>query len=317
MIDCFIMSESSTYTFQLDSEQIQKLKAVLEGLGYEFRSIAYAHFGASKGKLSLAMYQSGKLVVQGKESKSFIEFILEPEVTGVLPAQTGNHAESPEQYEPHIGIDESGKGDFFGPLVIAAVYVDRGIVEQLMAKGVRDSKLIKSDQKARALAVEIKRVLGRKWSVISLEPAKYNELYGKFKNLNRLLAWGHCTVLENVLEVVPDCPRALSDQFADERLILNQLKERGKKIKMEQRTKAESDVAVAAASILARAAFLEGLEKLGREIGVELPKGASGAVKKRGEEIAAKHGEVGLRSVSKSHFKTFQECLNLGLDLSL
>ena len=284
-------------------------------MGYEFRTIAYAHFGASKGRLSLVMYQSGKLVLQGKDSKSFIEFTLEPEVTGVISQTEAHPSESSEQYEPHIGIDESGKGDFFGPLVIAAVYVDKGIVQQLIAKGVCDSKLIKSDQKARGLAEEIKRIVAGRWSVISLGPEKYNELYFKFKNLNRLLAWGHATVLENVLERVPDCPRALSDQFADERLILNQLKERGKKIKMEQRTKAESDWAVAAASILARAAFLEGLEKLGSQIGVELLKGASGAVKKRGEEIAAKHGEAGLRTVSKAHFKTFQECLSPGLGL--
>lgn len=309
------MSEPSTYTFQLDPSKIQKLKEVLESLGYEFCQIAYAHFGAAKGKLSLAMYQSGKLVVQGKDSKSFIEFVLEPEVTGVIPQGLKSSSESPEQYEPHIGIDESGKGDFFGPLVIAATYVDKEIVQQLIAKGVRDSKLIKSDQKARALAVEIKKILAGKWSIISLGPEKYNELYSKFKNLNRLLAWGHATVLENVLQMVPDCPRALSDQFADERLILNQLKERGKKIKMEQRTKAESDWAVAAASILARAAFLEGLEKLGNQIGVELLKGASGAVKKRGEEIAKKYGESGLKTVSKAHFKTFQECLSPRLDI--
>ncbi len=221
----------------------------------------------------------------------------------------------PERFEPHIGIDESGKGDFFGPLVIAAAYVDKEIVQQLMTKGVCDSKLIKSDQKARTMAEEIKRILGRKWSVIAIGPQKYNELYFKFKNLNRLLAWGHATVLENVLEIVPDCPRALSDKFADERLILNQLKERGQKIKMEQRTKAESDMAVAAASILARAAFLEGIEKLGKDLGTELLKGASGLVRKRGEEIAAKYGEAGLKSVSKAHFKTFQECLNPGLGL--
>ncbi|MES2309942.1 MAG: ribonuclease HIII, partial [Verrucomicrobiota bacterium] len=241
-------------------------------------------------------------------------FVLEPEILG--KAEMGyEDVHHPERFEPHIGIDESGKGDFFGPLVIAAAYVDKEIVQQLMTKGVCDSKLIKSDQKARTMAEEIKRILGRKWSVIAIGPQKYNELYFKFKNLNRLLAWGHATVLENVLEIVPDCPRALSDKFADERLILNQLKERGQKIKMEQRTKAESDMAVAAASILARAAFLEGIEKLGKDLGTELLKGASGLVRKRGEEIAAKYGEAGLKSVSKAHFKTFQECLNPGLGL--
>lgn len=308
------MSEPSTYTFQLDAHQTQKLKEILENQGFEFRVMPYAYFGASKGKVSIGMYTSGKLVIQGKESKSFIEFTLEPEILG--KAMLGyDEIHFPERYEPHIGIDESGKGDFFGPLVIAAAYVDQGIVQQLIQKGVRDSKQIKSDQKAREIAEQIKVILGNKWSVISIGPEKYNQLYGKFKNLNRLLAWGHATVLENVLEMVPDCPRALSDQFADERLILNQLKERGKKIKMEQRTKAESDWAVAAASILARAAFLEGLEKLGKKLGVDLMKGASGQVRQRGVEIAQKFGEAGLKSVAKEHFKTFQEALHPELGL--
>lgn len=309
------MSEPSTYTFQLNDDQTQKLKVILQEQGFEFREVAYAHYGASKGKISLGMYTSGKLVVQGKEAKHFIEFTLEPEILG--QAMLGyDEVHFPERFEPHIGIDESGKGDFFGPLVIAGVYVDKAIVHQLMAKGVRDSKQIKSDKKARDMADEIKEIVGRKWNVISIGPEKYNQLYGKFKNLNRLLAWGHASVLENILEIVPSCPCALSDQFAVERLILNQLKERGQKIKMEQRTKAESDWAVAAASILARAAFLEGLEKLGKKMGFELMKGASSAVRKRGEEIALKHGEIGLRSVAKAHFKTFQEALNPGLDLS-
>lgn len=268
----------------------------------------YTQFAAQRKKLSLNYYTSGKLVVQGKEAREFIEFTLEPEILGV--AKIGyEEVHHPEQFEPHIGIDESGKGDFFGPLVIAGVYVDREIAQALMKAGVRDSKLIKSDKKALDLAETIKKIPRLGWSVIAIGPEKYNQLYGKFRNLNRLLAWGHATVLENLLEKHPDCPRALSDKFADDRLILAQLKERGKKIKMEQRTKAESDWAVAAASILARAAFLEGLERLGKSLGVDLPKGASSLVLARGTEIGIKFGEEKLRSVAKAHFKTFEESM--------
>src|SRR5688572_6484780 len=139
-----------------------------------------------------------------------------------------------------IGIDESGKGDYFGPLVIAAVFVDATTQEELTLMAVRDSKKI-SDGRILELAPDIKTICPH--SVIAIGPQKYNELYGKIRNLNRLLAWGHAKALETLLERV-SCERAISDQFGDERLILNALQEKGRRIVLEQRTKAESDLAV-------------------------------------------------------------------------
>jgi ribonuclease HIII len=247
-------------------------------------------------------------VVQGKGAKEFIEFTLEPEVLG--EAKLGYlEVNNPEMFEPHLGIDESGKGDFFGPLVIAGAYVDKTLAHRLLEAGAKDSKQITSDKKARDLADVIKEILGHRWTVVSIGPAKYNELYGKFKNLNRLLAWGHATVIETLLEKVPTCPRALSDQFANPSLIQRALKERGRGIVLQQRTKAESDVAVAAASILARADFLQRLEKLGEGVGHKLGKGASAQVRATGVEIARQKGEAVLASVAKAHFKTFGEVL--------
>ncbi|WP_455242681.1 ribonuclease HIII [Petrachloros mirabilis] len=204
-----------------------------------------------------------------------------------------------------IGIDESGKGDYFGPLVIAAVFVDSTTQGELALMQVRDSKKI-SDGRILELAPDIKAICPH--SLIAIGPQRYNELYAKIKNLNRLLAWGHAKALENLLDRV-SCERAISDQFGNERLILNALQEKGRKIVLEQRTKAESDLAVAAASIIARAEFLIRLKRLSEEVGTTLPKGASPAVELAGKMIVRKHGRERLGSVAKLHFKTTKAVL--------
>lgn len=200
-----------------------------------------------------------------------------------------------------IGIDESGKGDYFGPLVIAAVFVDATTQGELRLMEVRDSKKI-SDGRVLEMAPDIKTICPH--SVIAIGPQKYNELYVKIKNLNRLLAWGHAKALETLLEQGISCQRAISDQFGHERLILNALQEKGQKIALEQRPKAESDLAVAAASILARAEFLIRLKRLSSEVGTTLPKGASPAVELAAKMVIKKHGQERLGSVAKLHFKT-------------
>ncbi len=217
----------------------------------------------------------------------------------MVPRQPGTAIE-------RIGIDESGKGDYFGPLVIAAVFVDATTQGELALMQVRDSKKI-SDGRILEMAPDIKTICPH--SVIAIGPHKYNELYAKIRNLNRLLAWGHAKALENLLERV-SCERAISDQFGDERLILNALQQKGRKIVLEQRTKAESDLAVAAASILARAEFLVRLKRLSDEVGTTLPKGASPAVELAARMVIKKHGRERLDSVAKLHFKTTQAVLN-------
>jgi ribonuclease HIII len=206
---------------------------------------------------------------------------------------------------PRIGIDESGKGDYFGPLVIAAVYVTPEDRADLALMQVRDSKKI-SDGRILELAPEIRQVC--KHTVVAIGPQRYNELYEKIRNLNRLLAWGHARALENLLEQV-DCSLAISDQFGDERFIQHALLEKGKKITLVQQHRAEADLAVAAASILARADFLIRLKRLSEEFGTTLPKGASPTVELAGRMILKKHGPEKLRMVAKMHFKTTQAVL--------
>ena len=203
-----------------------------------------------------------------------------------------------------IGIDESGKGDYFGPLVIAAAHVTPDIEPELRLMEVRDSKKI-SDGRVLEIARDLRQVC--KHSIVTIGPQKYNELYPKFRNLNRLLAWGHARALENLLDQV-DCPLAIADQFGDERFVLNALLEKGKKIELVQRTKAEADLAVAAASILARAEFLYRLKRLSDEIGTTLPKGAT-HVELAARMIVKKHGAEKLGLVAKLHFKTTKSVL--------
>ena len=204
-----------------------------------------------------------------------------------------------------IGIDESGKGDYFGPLVIAAVFVTPALEQDLALMQVRDSKKI-SDGRILELAPDIRLLCPH--SLVAIGPQRYNELYAKIKNLKRLLAWGHARALENLLQQV-ECDLAIADQFGDERLILNALQEKGKQIRLVQRTKAESDLAVAAASILARAEFLQRLDRLSQELNTTLPKGASPAVELAGRMVVKKYGRDRLGTVAKLHFKTTKQVL--------
>jgi len=246
------------------------------------------------------------VVIQGKGTQEFVQFRLEPEILG--EAKLGyEEVHNPEAFAPHFGIDESGKGDFFGPLVIAGAYVDGAIARRFMEGGIQDSKRIGSDRKIRELAAMIKATPGVVSNIVEIKPGKYNELYQKIGNLNRLLAWGHARVIENLLNARPDCPRALSDQFANPKLIERALMKNGRAIELQQRTKAESDFAVAAASILARERFIDWMESTGREYGQTIPRGASSEVKRVARALTEKHSPAILAQLAKTHFKTASE----------
>jgi ribonuclease HIII len=210
----------------------------------------------------------------------------------------------PEKFLPHFGVDESGKGDFFGPLVIAGVYTDAGIARQLLDAGVMDSKRISGPARIRQLAEIIRNTPGALHEVVSIGPERYNEMHASFGNLNRLLAWGHARVIGKLLERKPECPRALSDQFARPEVLERALRASGTSIALDQRTKAESDPAVAAASILARERFLDWMDRTSAACGVRLPPGASDAVIKAGRELVASRGVDALGKAAKLHFKT-------------
>lgn len=295
------------HTSPLTGEQAKKLRILLMDRGWDFENRQYMLFFAKKGKVTVAVYEKGpKIVVQGKGTEEFVHFILEPEIVG--EASLGyEEVLNPEMFAPHFGVDESGKGDFFGPLVIAGVYTDESIARAFLKSGIQDSKRIGSDTRIRELARSIKGTIGVQFSVVAIGPERYNELYKKFANLNRLLAWGHARIIENLLEMRPDCPRALSDQFANPQLIQRALLEKGRGIQLDQRTKAESDLAVAAASILARERFIDWLRDAKKSFGRELPRGVSAGVKAIASELVSEHGPKVLEKCAKVHFKTAGE----------
>jgi len=305
-------SKSHSYVCTLDVNAFERLRGLLEKRGWRFRDAPHAHWRAENDQTVVIAYRSGKLVVQGRGTEEFVRYLLEPEITG--EARYGYEdvraeIERPEMFEPHIGVDESGKGDYFGPLVTAAVYVDGASARALLKQGVMDSKKIRSDRRITAMASDIRRTVEGRFALVAIGPEAYNRLYERMKNVNRLLAWAHARSIENVLEKVPACPRAVSDQFGREELVQKALLERGRNIRLEQYPRAETDVAVAAASVLARAEFVRRIERLSKKFGVALPKGAGSNVVEAARELTAKHGPEVLRRAAKLHFKTTERVL--------
>ena len=297
----------TTYTAPLTGEQVKSLRGLLESSGFEFSPKPYTIYFAQKNKLSVAVYEKGpKVLLQGKGIDDFVSFELEPKILG--EARLGyEEVHTPEMFEPHFGIDESGKGDFFGPLVIAGVFTDRAIARSFLENGIQDSKRIGSDARIRAFAKMIRETPGVALDLVLIGPERYNDLYEKFGNLNSLLGWGHARVIENLLGQRPDCPRALSDKFADARVIEKALLHHGQRIQLDQRTRAEADFAVAAASILARASFIDWLDRNGKRTGLTLGRGVSSSVKETARQIVEKEGPEGLRRFAKVHFRTAHE----------
>jgi ribonuclease HIII len=267
------------------------------------------------------MYQSGKLVISGHapafdQAVAIVEAVGMPLVKKQAPARpTSAAAEAPPENDPHIGTDEAGKGDFFGPLVTAGVFVDERLAKLLRALNVRDSKTV-GDRELRLLAGNIRDVVEeQKRAVIVLAPKRYNELYGQMrsegKNLNTLLAWTHTRVIEDLIRHGLQPKFILSDQFGDKRYIESRLlvDTRLSGVPVIQMHRAEADVAVAAASILARDGFLRWLEQAGKVLGLTIPKGASPKVIETGRLLVTRLGTEGLKEYAKVSFKTMEKVL--------
>lgn len=221
------------------------------------------------------------------------------------PANILNGLTDLQNYDKILGIDESGKGDFFGPLVIAGVLADKRGVKSLQRGGVRDSKKI-SDKRV----LELSRWISSDFvhSVVAIGPEKYNQLYDSIRNLNKLLAWGHSRVIENIVSG-NDVELAISDKFGRPDFIEHALMDKGKQIKLIQEVRAESILQVAAASILARARFIQYMERLARRHDMTLPKGAGKIVDDAAVRFVKKFGRGALNNVAKIHFKNYRKVL--------
>ncbi len=302
------MKPLTSYTSKLVPEQASALRSWLQAHHWQFREVPYARFAAEKEKTNVVFYESGKLVVQGKGTQDFVEFILEPEI--VKEVRLGYETVlNPELLLPRLGVDESGKGDFFGPLCIAGAYVNEQVVKAWKDSGIRDSKNISSDKKIRDLAELIRKTAGCVSTVVPIGPEAYNRLYAKMRSVNTMLAWGHARVIENLMgqrhRMTPPPARAISDQFASNKdVVAKALMPLGREIELVQKHRAEEDLAVAAASILARHEFVTRLGTLEKQFEMELPRGASASVDLAAKEFIAKHGAETLPKVAKMHFRT-------------
>ena len=217
------MKPLTSYTCKLTEEQAATLKSCLDARNYTFREVPYARFAGEKDKTNVVFYESGKLVVQGKGTQEFVEFVLEPEV--LQQAKLGYETVlNPDLLLPRIGVDESGKGDFFGPMCVAGVYVNEAVIKAWKDAGVRDSKNISSDKKISDLAKLIRETPGCVTTVVPIGNEAYNRLYAKMRSVNTVLAWGHARVIENLMgqrhRMNPPPVRAISDQFASSKSVV-------------------------------------------------------------------------------------------------
>lgn len=291
------------FVTQIPSSLHDPLKDLLTSRGFTFTQPAYTVFQAKlRTGISCTLYTSGKLVIQGKGAQEFIEFVLEPELLFRIQAPTRTDM----NLSLHIGTDESGKGDFFGPLCIAGALpkTEQDLVA-LYQTEIQDSKKIRNEKILTLGNIIRKHCLCK---VIILYPERYNTLYTQFNNLNRLLAWGHATVIHDLAPKPLGSVFAIADQFASsEAVLLTALRKKHTDIQLIQKTHAEQDIVVAAASILAREAFILSIRKLENQYQVSLPMGASASVVTAAKKILRTQGLETLSKLCKTHFKTFQE----------
>lgn len=300
--------KKTLYTIKLDDEQMAQVKAWCDKHLWVFYEVDYARFAFKGDGVNLVGYDSGKLVVQGKKTEDWVTYVLEAEITQ-NPLLGYDEVLNPQWFEPHAGLDESGKGDFFGPLVSACVIADKSMIDAWRNQGIQDSKRITSDQAILKLDKIICQTKGVVVKRMCVRMEKYNELYHKFgNNLNKLLAWMHAKALEAALKE-RTVAWGMLDQFSKQPLVQNYYKNDDFDLRME--TKAEADPVVAAASIVARAEYVRSMAKLSKLVGEKLLKGASAQVKAQGKKIVEQHGKEALGQYAKLHFRTAYEVLGL------
>ena len=299
---------ANQYSIELSRDEAAALnKKLATDSAYRAATREYADYCFESDSVNVAFYpKKGRLLIQGRGADDFVKQVLQLNPETSAPAKSTTLPALVDT-TPHFGVDESGKGDYFGPLVVAGVYTDERCAAELVRLGCRDSKAISDDKKIHAIAEKIKKTAGVVYEVICIGPRRYNELYEEIGNLNRLLAWGHARVIAALHEKMPSCPRALSDQFANEWVLKRALGQRRIPVQLEQRTKAESDVAVAAASILARDRFVQWMQQTATASNCPMPLGCGPHVTRAAQHFVATHGRERLPDVAKLHFKVTQK----------
>ena len=278
-------------------EEEAKLRQLLKEDGFYLHEVEHAFWQAKKERVFITFYRSGKVLIQGRNADLYAKKYL----SGLKSQQKIHGLESIQSLKNWIGTDESGKGDFFGPLVIAALYIDKRSEQELWLSGVSDSKCL-IDQKIITLASWIRNNFQH--SIVCYSPEKYNRLHKKYGNLNYILAKGHAQVIKNLSKKV-NCSLVVTDKFADESLLQDEVN-KGQNFKIIQLFRAEANLAVAGASILARATFISHLEKLSKKYNIILPPGASKNVLAVAKQFSRRYGKIELQHIAKIHFKTMR-----------
>jgi ribonuclease HIII len=296
------------YSFQQKAlEEIEKTAEKLKNLGYSVTlpiKKVYNYeidIDTHKNRVKFLIYfgkKGLKKILQGDSDSKFYKEIKKHLFDEELFDSASTDI---EEFDDYVGTDESGKGDYFGPLVIAGVYINKNDSTELLKLGVKDSKLL-SDYQIKNMSKQLLEVVKNNYDIVIIKPEKYNQLYSSFGNLNKLLAWGHSKVIENLKSKI-NFSNVISDKFGDENLILNELQKKEIAINLIQTPKAERFIAVAAASILARAKVIEWFERASRELEIDLVKGASDKVDKIAKSVLEQTSEENLKKLVKFHFK--------------
>ena len=300
---------TTTYTIKLDDAQLDKLRVAVAAKHWEQVEVPYARFAFKGPKVNVTAYTSGKVVVAGKDTEDFVQNVIEAQVTGA--AKLGyDDVHHPDWFEPHAGLDESGKGDLFGPVVAATVIAEKPAIEAWREAGVRDSKSIEDSQILK-LDDLIRATPGVVVETRYMEMAEYNRVMARpYASLNRLLAQHHADALAAALQK-KWVPRGLLDQFSKEPLVQREMKKLGfERFKLDMRTKAEEDPVVAAASVVARAEFVRQMRYLSREFGDKLLFGAGVPAKAQAALMVEKFGARSLGKFAKLHFRTCYEVVS-------
>ena len=296
-----------TISLKLTQEEVSSLKGILTKNGWKEEDInnEYVALRMKNNNGSVCtLYTSMKVVFQGRED--FQELIK------LVKDRTYSEGKSnvPAELIPHLGVDEVGKGDYFGPLVVVACFVNGKFLRDIELLGVGDSKKI-SDNRIRSIYQEIKDYPYYYVSIVN--PKEYNKQIKELKNVSILLAKQHSKVIEMGLEDLAEkgveCKEVVIDQFSSRKSrVINELGSLGKKIKFIQFHRGESDIAVACASVIARAIFLQELDKMNEEYYFAFPKGASNVIE-AGREFVKKNGVGELENVAKISFKTTKKVI--------
>ncbi len=261
------------------------------------------NISSGKDKVKLLVYfgkKGIKRILQGNSSSEFFR-----KIDSLLNNKLNFSEEEIVEPEEYIGSDESGKGDFFGPLIIAAFAIDAQTRHKLNDLNIRDSKEI-TDKEIKKIASELSKSFKERIAVVEIHPEKYNELYQSFSNLNKMLIWGHSKAIETLYKKF-NYQNIIIDKFCSEDLLSAQLDKNLKSYNLLLTEKAERFKGVAVASIIARERLLRWFEKKSKELQIELPFGAGEIVNNVASHIKEKYGNEILNRLIKLHFKNFSK----------